>query len=64
MKNFLKTHIKAIVLILAIILCSFPQDIFAQGPPPPPGVPLDFGLFAFLACCVGYGVSKLKERNK
>jgi hypothetical protein len=52
------------VLLLAIILCSVPQDIFAQGPPPPPGVPLDFGLFAFLACCVGYGVKKLKDKSK
>ena len=36
----------------------------AQAPPPPPGVPLDFGLSALIAGCVGYGVVKMREKNQ
>ena len=52
---------KALALLLATIS---PILALSQAPPPPPGVPLDFGLSAFIVGCVGYGVVKMKEKNK
>ena len=57
-----KTTCKLVVLLL-LILVGLPIDLFAQGPPPPPGVPLDFGLSALIVGCVTYGVVQMKKDN-
>ncbi|MCH2224205.1 MAG: hypothetical protein MK066_05495 [Crocinitomicaceae bacterium] len=47
-----------------LMLLISPVLAIAQAPPPPPGVPLDFGLSALIAGCVGYGVVKMRGDNK
>ncbi len=55
------------VLFLIVILSVFYS--IAQNaptpnrPPPPPGIPVDGGLFALLTVAVGYAVKKLKIRK-
>jgi hypothetical protein len=66
MKNFTKIKINAnrIILTIASLMMSF--EAFSQGPPPPPapGVPLDFGISALIAACIGYGVVKFKKNKE
>ena len=47
-----------IVSFLFILISN--HNAFAQAPPPP-GVPLDFGLSVVAAICVGYGAYKNKN---
>lgn len=37
---------------------------FAQGPPPPPGTPIDGGLAILLAAIGGYAVKKVIDKRK
>ncbi len=62
MKNYFNTKF-SLAVILFVISLGLSLDLFAQGPPPPPGVPLDFGLSAFIAACVGYGIVKMKKNK-
>lgn len=63
MKNsiYLQITIATIGFALLFIL---PSISYAQGPPPPPGVPLDFGLSALIAGCIGYGALKMKNKSQ
>lgn len=63
MKNHFNIQF-SLAVILFLISLGLSLDVFAQGPPPPPGVPLDFGISAFIAACVGYGVIKMKENKE
>jgi hypothetical protein len=63
MKN-IKKYNKSILLFISSVLLFFPLELLAQGPPPPPGVPLDFGLSALIAACVGYGVKRVYDSKK
>ena len=60
MKLYSNNNFNLYILLLLISL-GLSVDLLAQGPPPPPGVPLDFGLSAFIAACVGYGIFKMKN---
>lgn len=64
MKNYskIKKNAHRIILIISSLVMSF--EVFAQGPPPPPGVPLDFGISALIAACIGYGVVKMKKNKE
>ena len=63
MKNYFNTKF-SLALILFVISLGLSHEVFAQGSPPPPGVPLDFGLSAFIAACVSYGIVKIKSNKK
>jgi len=63
MKNQFYTNIKYLTIVFITFLVFVP-DIFAQGPPPPPAVPFDFGISAFIVACVGYGAYKLKGKKE
>ena len=62
MENFLKNN-KLKIWTLITMFLGTTIDAFAQGPPPPPAVPLDFGITEFIALCVGYGVVKMKKNK-
>jgi len=63
MKLYSNNNFNLYILLLLISL-GLSVDLLAQGPPPPPGVPLDFGLSAFIAACVGYGIFKMKNKGE
>jgi hypothetical protein len=65
MKNYLNFNSCSKIVSLLITLLFIGIDVFAQGPPPPPGqgVPLDFGISALIAACIGYGAVKLKKNK-
>ncbi len=44
-----------------VIVLIFMSDMAYGQAPPPPGVPLDFGLSAVIAACVGYGAYRTKK---
>lgn len=43
------------------------EFMFSQTPPanrpPPPGLPIDGGLFALLTAAFGYGINKLRRKK-
>ena len=51
-------------VILVSLMFLIALDAIAQGPPPPPGVPLDFAIFLLVASCIGYGVKRLYDSKK
>lgn len=56
-----------ILLIVLILVLFLSADIFTQdagGAPPPPGVPIDFGLSAAVAACLGFGYHKMKQEKE
>ena len=60
-KNTLK-----IALILVLVLTSefmFSQTPPANRPPPPPGLPIDGGIFTLFAVAFGYGINKLRNKK-
>ena len=65
MKNYLNSNSYKRIVLLLIAFFSVVIELFAQGPPPPPGqgVPLDFGISALIAACIGYGAIKLKKNK-
>ena len=65
MKNYLNFNSYNKIALVLITLLFIGLDVFAQGPPPPPaqGVPLDFGISALIAACIGYGVVKFKKNK-
>ena len=56
-----KINYKVILISLMFLIAS---NAIAQGPPPPPGVPLDFAIFLLVASCIGYGVKRLYDSKK
>lgn len=46
--------------MLVALLFVLPTVVFGQAPPPP-GVPIDFGISALVAATVGYGAYKLRK---
>ncbi len=55
-------YLKAVLFFSLFIIAD---SIFAQdGPPTPPGYPIDGGLFALFAAGVIYGINKLRSKNK
>jgi hypothetical protein len=62
--KYIKKYDKSILFFITNVLLFFPLELLAQGPPPPPGVPLDFGLSALIAACLGYGVKRVYDSNK
>jgi len=60
-KNTLK-----VALLLVLVLTStfiFAQTPPANRPPPPPGLPIDGGIFSLIAIAFGYGIKKLREKR-
>ncbi|HFS67934.1 MAG TPA: hypothetical protein ENK67_06965 [Flavobacteriia bacterium] len=62
-----KENIKSVLLVMAILTISV---VFAQNPsapnrtpPPPPGVPIDGGIFALLSVALGYAINKLRIKK-
>ncbi|NQY11185.1 MAG: hypothetical protein HRT71_16940 [Flavobacteriales bacterium] len=52
----------ATLFTLLVMLVFALTEVFAQGPPAPPGVPLDFGVTALILACVGYGVKMIYKK--
>ena len=50
------------ILLLLVLLIGPATELMAQ--PTPPGVPLDFGLSALIAACVGYGCYIVGAKKK
>ena len=51
------------ILVFAFIL--FSETALGQGgPPPPPGLPIDGGIFGLLALGLGYAVKKIYDKSK
>lgn len=63
MKSSIYMQIMIATIVFALLLI-LPSISYAQGPPPPPGVPLDFGLSALIAGCIGYGAFKMKNKSQ
>lgn len=55
-----KTISIAVAITVALLFTS--NVSFGQAPPPP-GVPLDFGLSGLVALCVGYGAYRNKKKD-
>lgn len=56
-KNTLKLVL--VVVLFATANVVFSQTAPSRTPPPPPGVPLDGGLFALIALGVGIAIKKI-----
>lgn len=56
--------IQKALLLTCLLIVGLSSSVLAQGPPPPPGVPLDFGISLFVAGCVGYGAVSMKNKDK
>ena len=61
-KNILKIVI-VFVFLLAVEFMFAQTSPPANRPPPPPGLPIDGGLFALLAVGFGYGIKKLRIKK-
>ena len=61
MKNE-KSRTISIAVAITVVLLFISNVSFGQAPPPP-GVPLDFGLSGLIALCVGYGAYKNKNKD-
>ena len=59
MKN---SKFKTIATLLIVGFILSPAALLAQAPPPP-GVPIDFGISGLVAACVGYGYYKLGNKK-
>jgi len=68
----LKKYLKVILFIAFFLMVDY---IIAQGrgwhgrpdapgPPPPPGLPIDGGIFGLLAVALAYGVKKINDKFK
>ncbi len=73
----MKTRVIFILLFSGLLLLLGYGEIFAQSPPasnmesmsdglppPPVGLPIDFGISALIAAGIGLGVFHLKNKNK
>jgi len=60
-KNSIKIALVFVVLLTAEYI--FAQTPPANRPPPPPGLPIDGGLFTLLAVAFGYGINKLRNKK-
>ncbi len=61
-KNTLKIILIFVVLMTAeFVFCQTPPS---NRPPPPPGLPIDVGLFALFAVAIGYAVKEFKFKSK
>lgn len=58
MKKLQNVNVKMIAALVVALAST--SELFAQAPPPP-GVPLDFGISALVAACIGYGVVKMDK---
>lgn len=57
MKNQENPTNNYLVILLSMSMMFISIEMFSQGgTPPPPGVPLDFGILGLIAACLGYGV--------
>jgi hypothetical protein len=54
-------NIEKTILLTIVFALVYSLSTFAQSAPPPPGVPLDFGLTALLIAGAGYGIKKMKD---
>ena len=60
----MKKNTLRIILIFVVLMTT--EFVFSQTPPansPPPGLPIDGGLFALLAVAFGYGINKLRRKK-
>ncbi|MEQ9440069.1 MAG: hypothetical protein RIG62_13525 [Cyclobacteriaceae bacterium] len=55
MKNF------KFIALLPALLVFISQTAFAQGPPPPPDIPIDGGLAWLLAAGGVFGIKKIRD---
>lgn len=60
-KNTFKIALVFVALLATEFL--FAQNAPANRPPPPPGVPIDGGIFTLVIAAFGYGVSKLRNKK-
>ena len=56
-------YFRAIFLIVTLFFLNT-NELLAQPLPPPPGVPIDGGLFALFALGIGYAVKKIHDHSK
>lgn len=62
----MKKRIFKITLVLVFLLATefvFSQTPPSRTPPPPPGLPIDGGLFTLIAVAFGYGINKLRNKK-
>ncbi|HIP27459.1 MAG TPA: hypothetical protein EYG80_07375 [Flavobacteriaceae bacterium] len=62
----MKKNTLRIILIFVVLMTA--EFMFSQTPPanrpsPPPGLPIDGGLFALLTAAFGYGINKLRRKK-
>ena len=62
MKKEYHIYIKCAITTGMLILIGG-IDLLAQGPPPPPGVPIDTGVVALIASCVLYGANRMRKNS-
>jgi len=55
-----KSKVISIALTLVVVLMFTSHISYGQAPPPP-GVPLDFGLSGLIAACIGYGAYRANK---
>ena len=53
-------RISSIAFAFVIVLIFMSDMAYGQAPPPP-GVPLDFGLSGLIAACIGYGAYRANK---
>ena len=54
-------NIQKTIILTILFSLVYSINTFAQSAPPPPGVPLDFGLTGLLIAGAGYGIKKMKD---
>ena len=62
MKHDYKNYVRSTIVVSALLLTSS-LEAFAQGPPSPPGVPLDAGIIVLIIGCVLYGLKKIYQKK-
>jgi len=53
--------------VILFIACFLAYDLVLgqrRFPPPPPGLPIDGGIFGLLALGVGYAIKKISDSSK
>lgn len=62
-KKIIKSFLFVVVLLTVTIVFAQTPSAPNRTPPPPPGVPIDGGLFALIGVAVGYGLKKLRIKK-
>lgn len=52
------------VTLFAVLIFSSSQVLATKGPPTPPTVPLDAGIFGLIILGVAFGIKKIRDHSK